>query len=349
MYPIIHLIFTLFTFILSLLDTYFYQGFCQKHFHISADLILIIYLSLSFVLSALKVNLYPQFFAKINNKIFFPTLMLAYLTVLFLEKHFYPNFVFSTFHLHRLMFLNLLIISGSIFYITFPKFKNKINQIIYLLLPLIIIFCYVLFLFFPTRLHPIIKEDGIFESLQFIFYFISLIFSFKTFLYFKKIPKHKIHTLFFLLLSIGLFFIAGEEISWGQRIIGFQTPENYAVINAQKETTLHNLNSIQNSFLHLSFIGVGLYGLTSNFIIRKFFPKIYSKYSQLTMPFHLIFCFFVLLSYYILDDYFQFMYLLTSGRRANFILAEEIAETYLSLAMTIYTTQIFLKRHQTKA
>jgi hypothetical protein len=44
-------------------------------------------------------------------------------------------------------------------------------------------------------------------------------------------------------LIIGLLFIfgAGEEISWGQRIFGFETGENLRSINKQGETNLHNI------------------------------------------------------------------------------------------------------------
>jgi len=37
------------------------------------------------------------------------------------------------------------------------------------------------------------------------------------------------------------FFGAGEEISWGQRIFGVETPEWLEANNRQKETNLHNL------------------------------------------------------------------------------------------------------------
>ena len=46
---------------------------------------------------------------------------------------------------------------------------------------------------------------------------------------------------FFLLLGLAFFFAGGEEISWGQRIFGWETPEKLAEINAQGETTIHNL------------------------------------------------------------------------------------------------------------
>lgn len=52
-----------------------------------------------------------------------------------------------------------------------------------------------------------------------------------------------------LALAAALFFAAGEEISWGQRLFGWGTPESIAAINAQDETTLHNLTSFQSGAL----------------------------------------------------------------------------------------------------
>lgn len=38
------------------------------------------------------------------------------------------------------------------------------------------------------------------------------------------------------------FWAAGEEISWGQHILGTVTPDWLAKINGQQETNLHNIN-----------------------------------------------------------------------------------------------------------
>ena len=48
--------------------------------------------------------------------------------------------------------------------------------------------------------------------------------------------------LFFL--GLGLFFVGGEEISWGQRIFDFGTPESLESRNVQGETSLHNIDGI---------------------------------------------------------------------------------------------------------
>ena len=42
-------------------------------------------------------------------------------------------------------------------------------------------------------------------------------------------------------------FGAGEEISWGQRILGFQTPEPLSQVNRQEEFNLHNLSAWEAS------------------------------------------------------------------------------------------------------
>ena len=51
-------------------------------------------------------------------------------------------------------------------------------------------------------------------------------------------------------LAIVFFFGGGEEISWGQRVLGFETPEELSEANAQDETNVHNLK-IFDDFLSI--------------------------------------------------------------------------------------------------
>ncbi|MCP4668912.1 MAG: hypothetical protein GY849_21450 [Deltaproteobacteria bacterium] len=53
--------------------------------------------------------------------------------------------------------------------------------------------------------------------------------------------------IFLLLLALFMFFVAGEEISWGQRLFGFSVPELISQINFQRELNIHNLKIIQES------------------------------------------------------------------------------------------------------
>ncbi len=62
---------------------------------------------------------------------------------------------------------------------------------------------------------------------------------------YRWLKLRKVHSLYFSLISllifIVFFFVAGEELSWGQRIIGIETTEYFKENNAQQELNLHNL------------------------------------------------------------------------------------------------------------
>lgn len=46
-----------------------------------------------------------------------------------------------------------------------------------------------------------------------------------------------------IIYALVLLFAAGEEISWGQRIVGWHSNDFFATHNAQGETNLHNLTA----------------------------------------------------------------------------------------------------------
>jgi hypothetical protein len=58
-----------------------------------------------------------------------------------------------------------------------------------------------------------------------------------------------IKQLVYLALALLFFFGAGEEISWGQRLVGFETPEAVVEVNQQEEFNAHNLAVWQNTKL----------------------------------------------------------------------------------------------------
>ena len=72
----------------------------------------------------------------------------------------------------------------------------------------------------------------------------------------------------YILFTAGSFFIGMEELSWGQKIIGFEEPKFWAENNVQSEFTFHNLAFYQNRFLHPSFILVGFLGSFCWIVLR---------------------------------------------------------------------------------
>ena len=85
-----------------------------------------------------------------------------------------------------------------------------------------------------------------------------------------KNTQHSPVRYFYLTLAVGLFLGGMEEISWGQRIVGWSTPEALSEINVQNETTLHNFTFGNKVMFELFFWGsvIGLAGgfwrLTAN-------------------------------------------------------------------------------------
>jgi len=87
-------------------------------------------------------------------------------------------------------------------------------------------------------------EDGFMENLGALSFLLTSVVFFGIFLQLRKAkettPKDLGAWYWYLTLAILFFFVAGEEISWGQRLFNWGTPD-WMESNVQKETTIHNL------------------------------------------------------------------------------------------------------------
>ena len=89
-------------------------------------------------------------------------------------------------------------------------------------------------------------EAGILEYLQCIQYLFSSFIGFFIYLRIKK--KNSLNSFVWLTLSILCFLIAGEEISWGERLTGISL-NSIAELSIQGETNIHNLPFFHNYLL----------------------------------------------------------------------------------------------------
>ena len=89
-------------------------------------------------------------------------------------------------------------------------------------------------------------EDGPLEWLQFAEYLTSSLFG--ILIFFKSKKRKSLNSFIWIILSAFCFFIAAEEISWGERIIGFSL-NSLTEISIQSETNLHNLPFFHNYLL----------------------------------------------------------------------------------------------------
>ena len=110
----------------------------------------------------------------------------------------------------------------------------------------------------PDMYLVLIEEDGISEDAQALLYFLASAIGFATAMRFRKYQQKRLFWLL-LIFGFGMLFVGFEEISWGQRIFGIQTPDFVKVENIQSELTIHNLKPIEK-ILHPSFTILGFYG-----------------------------------------------------------------------------------------
>ena len=134
----------------------------------------------------------------------------------------------------------------------------------------------------------------------------------------------------YVAFGIGCFFVAGEEIAWGQRIFGYGTPESLEEINEQKETTVHNIDLVQH-FTNVTYLVAGLYGSIGAWIVRgKGLWRNTGLVDYLLPPIFLTMAFFVMFGYKAL----RFAFFRESGFTVT--RAGEWAELCLALGFSVF-------------
>lgn len=108
----------------------------------------------------------------------------------------------------------------------------------YVLLAFIFTFIYV---FYPVLFVALCTEDRLVEWVTALSYLFASLLFLRAMVYQSRSHVAKVDVWFLLFLSLGCLFVGGEEISWGQRLIGFSTPESIRQYNFQNEVTVHNL------------------------------------------------------------------------------------------------------------
>ncbi len=299
LFTITYLAISIFSTIGILIESFSYSGIIRSHFLF--DVRALVMLSLLFaVLNLVRKtpDELPKLISETNKFLILPSTAILTISFSVIELIKYPNFIFSTFHLNYDCFFYLFIISASIFIFSLDKkqiMKNKDRSIFILSIFLIIIFS--LIRTWPGGIFFIlIKEDNIFENLQFIFYFFAAILALLISLS-SLSKKNKLTFIYFLGFSTFLFFIAGEEISWGQRILGITSPEIATEINTQNETTIHNIKGL-NDLQPIMYLAFSLY-LSSAWIFLKAFPKkLRYKFEDLVPAWNYAFYFLPIFTFY---------------------------------------------------
>jgi glucan phosphoethanolaminetransferase (alkaline phosphatase superfamily) len=116
-------------------------------------------------------------------------------------------------------------------------------------------------------------EGGPHETVQFLLLVLSFLVALRILATFP-LRTHPWLAAWVGLMAVCCFYVAGEEVSWGQHIIGWTTPEFWSGINDQNETNLHNTSSWLDQKPRLLLeIGVIVSGLILP-LLRKYRPAL---------------------------------------------------------------------------
>lgn len=92
----------------------------------------------------------------------------------------------------------------------------------------------------------------------------------------------------FTLAAICTFYVSGEEISWGQHILNWDTPEYWSGINDQNETNFHNTSAwLDQKPRLILFIGICVGGLVIP-AMRRWKPQSLPRQFEVLYPSNLL-------------------------------------------------------------
>src|SRR3546814_761167 len=153
----------------------------------------------------------------------------------------------------------------------------------------------------PGGYMALVREDGPVEWATTLAYLLACGFALHLGLRLRRraAPVLPFLPVLYVLLACGLFVVAMEEISWGQRLMGIETPETVASTNVKGELNFHNHEDFP---LELAFAIVGFYGAFARFLVPPALKRRYRVATELLTPppalFLYFFCAFALFAYF---------------------------------------------------
>lgn len=262
-----------------------------------------------------------------------PVLMLIALALTSIELLSYPNFVFSHFYI-RFDRVTMLAIGTSLITLSLIPRKTWIKhwERFLFIIPVVFLLAMGLIWTWPNDVFlELVKEDHLIENTQVIVLLVGSVIAFLTGKFFWKRGQGWLAILFFLVCG-ALFFISGDEIDWGQRLIGFATPDQMAQENLQGEVTVHNINGI-HQLIGYGYTVIAFYGAFAWIVVETFFRKQKKHWSPFVPESYLFFFFYLSFIY----DFYQ----LIGG--AGFGEWSEPAELLLYSGMSLFLVIHYLK------
>ena len=117
----------------------------------------------------------------------------------------------------------------------------------------------------PSTFQALSREDYWVENLTAVWFFLASLLLLVTALLERSIFRRCVY----ILGGMAMVFAAGEEISWGQRIFGFATPDFLMHLNESKEFNVHNISNDAFGIIYLNGTLILCMATSAAFFCRK--------------------------------------------------------------------------------
>ncbi|MGY2079915.1 hypothetical protein [Modestobacter sp. SYSU DS0657] len=136
--------------------------------------------------------------------------------------------------------------------------------------------------------YTVLREDNVVEWLQFAVCLLAAVLAAAAAVRLAG-RRELLPAALLVAVALGAFVLAGEEISWGQRVFAFDTPAELAAVNQQAEVNVHNVRvagefSLQAAFKAVSWL-MGVGGLALALLVRGPRPVLHGRFwARVTPP-----------------------------------------------------------------
>lgn len=147
--------------------------------------------------------------------------------------------------------------------------KFRMDQLFAFLLPVVVAVLPFAWYGATGSSRGLIGEFGIIENLTVLLLLVAIYYSINSLVIMKNNDLAPFQLRVWMVLWIlGSVYFAGEEMSWGQHLFEWSTPEAWQEINNQKETNLHNTIGLLDQFPRLVLtIGIAVGGILIPLIV----------------------------------------------------------------------------------
>lgn len=263
----------LLTIFLLFIDSYRSRSTTLTYLHIDSRDI-----AISAIIILIVLRIFSQFslipaVTKLNTYIILPFTIVLSVILTVWDYFTHANYVFSITQIQytQLFFIGIFSLIIGLINHTNVWFSKNYKKIIFISSVCYLFFAFVVSLFPRDVFAKLSKEDRLIENVQFFVLLFGAFWAFK----FARIlfnKKNHVNAIIFFIVTIAFIFVAGDEISWGQRIFHIETPHTVALINDQKETTVHNLHFF-SGLVRTLYILIGFYGAIA-WILQAFFNQL---------------------------------------------------------------------------